>query len=556
MPFVGPAVVFRFLVGTKYLFPDSYKNVLIYSQVYVVEEDHCQAVLLCLCCVLQLSQGHIQVALQLSQQQSVWVNSSAAINNGTWHDVQVVRIGQWVSLSVSAENGQAPPQRSSGMAAGPERLLTIYSDSIFVSDAEHSYDGCLTGLRLDGLEVPLTAQANLHFVVLDSAHGLEAATGGCEIEQCQNNGTLTTPTANSVSASCTCPPGFVGERCEQDFDECASDPCPVAAERCEDLVNGFRCHYDIAPLRGNESPSDSLSIILIVLLLIVVAVSLAVVALRYYSSRKIRKIHHQSMVDHVITNFSAAVSPQDVVHNKDMQGGNVMQYGEEGGGQLDVASEHIDYHQLFRADSADDLDFDEDLENNLDTNICNESIPHVLGNRLLVSNSSTGLSAAFRQGSEEQPESTSEAALSFLKRSAMSLHKGSLPSQDEMVDAEDDELVAVLASGYTYSQPEEVDIYLGRRLQHLNDDDAATDGLVEYEDEGHRADEMSLSHWSQCDNADLEGQAASTSSGPTDVSPDDFDDYDDEGGSVSTATTVLSSLLPPEQRYRLTFMNL
>ncbi|XP_004375704.1 protein crumbs homolog 2 [Trichechus manatus latirostris] len=40
---------------------------------------------------------------------------------------------------------------------------------------------------------------------------------------------------------CRCPPGFEGDDCSVDVDECASQPC-IAGGRCQDLPNGFKCH--------------------------------------------------------------------------------------------------------------------------------------------------------------------------------------------------------------------------------------------------------------------------------------------------------------------------
>ncbi|XP_066223296.1 protein crumbs homolog 2 [Saccopteryx leptura] len=40
---------------------------------------------------------------------------------------------------------------------------------------------------------------------------------------------------------CRCPPGFEGDDCSVDVDECASGPC-LSGGRCQDLPSGFRCH--------------------------------------------------------------------------------------------------------------------------------------------------------------------------------------------------------------------------------------------------------------------------------------------------------------------------
>ncbi|KAM4739821.1 protein crumbs homolog 1 isoform 2-T2 [Anableps anableps] len=45
--------------------------------------------------------------------------------------------------------------------------------------------------------------------------------------------------------SCDCPPGFIGHRCEQDVDECKSNPC-LNGGYCRNLVNRFVCVCDMS----------------------------------------------------------------------------------------------------------------------------------------------------------------------------------------------------------------------------------------------------------------------------------------------------------------------
>lgn len=41
---------------------------------------------------------------------------------------------------------------------------------------------------------------------------------------------------------CLCPPGYVGERCEGDVNECLSNPCdPRGSYNCIQLPNSYRC---------------------------------------------------------------------------------------------------------------------------------------------------------------------------------------------------------------------------------------------------------------------------------------------------------------------------
>lgn len=49
------------------------------------------------------------------------------------------------------------------------------------------------------------------------------------------------PHSNHVSLSrCECLPGYVGQHCEQDYNDCLENKCQHGAE-CVDAVNGYTC---------------------------------------------------------------------------------------------------------------------------------------------------------------------------------------------------------------------------------------------------------------------------------------------------------------------------
>ena len=60
--------------------------------------------------------------------------------------------------------------------------------------------------------------------------------------ECQNGGTCVSD-FSSFNFECLCQPGFTKEKCQEEIDECASNPC-LHGGNCIDMVNGFRCECD------------------------------------------------------------------------------------------------------------------------------------------------------------------------------------------------------------------------------------------------------------------------------------------------------------------------
>ncbi|XP_023274808.1 versican core protein-like isoform X2 [Seriola lalandi dorsalis] len=77
----------------------------------------------------------------------------------------------------------------------------------------------------------------------DSAYSVEASTVNirdllpCTISVCQNGGSCYRRGAQNI---CVCAPGYTGQLCETDVDECQSNPCLNGAT-CLDKVNSFTC---------------------------------------------------------------------------------------------------------------------------------------------------------------------------------------------------------------------------------------------------------------------------------------------------------------------------
>lgn len=73
----------------------------------------------------------------------------------------------------------------------------------------------------------------------------------CQSQPCHNGGTCHNLIANF---SCQCPVGFEGEQCEHDIDECLSNPC-LNGGTCDDRVGTFHCQC-VAGYEGNRCETD------------------------------------------------------------------------------------------------------------------------------------------------------------------------------------------------------------------------------------------------------------------------------------------------------------
>lgn len=61
----------------------------------------------------------------------------------------------------------------------------------------------------------------------------------CLNKACQNHGKCFIDEEDN-SAKCKCEPGFEGDMCEVNIDECASNPC-LNNGKCVDGVNSYYC---------------------------------------------------------------------------------------------------------------------------------------------------------------------------------------------------------------------------------------------------------------------------------------------------------------------------
>uniref|UniRef100_A0A8C0C8X3 Protein crumbs homolog 1 n=1 Tax=Balaenoptera musculus TaxID=9771 RepID=A0A8C0C8X3_BALMU len=257
--------------------------------------------------ILELLSGYVHLSIQVRDQPEVVLFISHSTSDGEWHAVEVT-FAEAVTLALLDESclgtcitrapspfgsdGSTCALQNSFLGGLPEgtahsgvALLNVYN-----RPSIPSLVGCLQDVHLDSN--PITPEN------ISSGWSLNVKAGctrkdWCESQPCHNRGrclnlwlsyqcdcyrpyrgrschrgrfcrytrlpsavcgnektNLTCYNGGNCSefqgeVKCVCWPGFTGEWCEKDIDECASDPC-LNGGQCHDLLNKFQCVCDLA----------------------------------------------------------------------------------------------------------------------------------------------------------------------------------------------------------------------------------------------------------------------------------------------------------------------
>ncbi|XP_004439043.1 PREDICTED: protein crumbs homolog 1 isoform X3 [Ceratotherium simum simum] len=257
--------------------------------------------------MLELLSGYIHLSIQANNQSKVLLYISHNTSDGEWHSLEVV-FAEAVTLTLLDNSckekcitkAPSPFERDGSICTFPNSFLGglpvgttgngVALLNIYNRPSTPSFVGCLQDIKIDSHHI---TPENI-----SSGSSLNIKAGcvrkdWCESQPCQNRGRCTnlwlsyrcdcyrpyeglnclrgkfcrhTRLPSTVCGNektnftcysggsctefqgelrCACRPGFTGEWCEKDIDECASNPC-LNGGLCQDSLNKFQCLCDVA----------------------------------------------------------------------------------------------------------------------------------------------------------------------------------------------------------------------------------------------------------------------------------------------------------------------
>uniref|UniRef100_A0A4W5R2J6 Protein crumbs homolog 2 n=1 Tax=Hucho hucho TaxID=62062 RepID=A0A4W5R2J6_9TELE len=163
--------------------------------------------------------------------------SDLPISDGAWHHLHLAMadplqpVSRW-RLTVDG--------RRVGSTMGTAGNLNFLNDTT-VWMAEN-YTGCLGELRVGGVYLPLVDNQNAPQAARFIRQGGQEPKMGCVgADVCQSQPCLNQGSCQDLwnLLNCSCAPGWEGQFCQRDTDECASGPC--AHGTCTDLLADYQC---------------------------------------------------------------------------------------------------------------------------------------------------------------------------------------------------------------------------------------------------------------------------------------------------------------------------
>lgn len=166
--------------------------------------------------------------------------SDVPVSDGDWHQVELYTSSPRISAS---RWHLAVDGRSAGFSLAAAGNMDFFNSSTVL--LAENYTGCLGEVRIGGVylpffghleeEAPQTSQYIRVGGISEPRLGCTSSSS-CLSDPCLNNGTCT-DLFNLLS--CACGPGWTGERCQENVDECGWQPCVRGT--CRDVPGDYEC---------------------------------------------------------------------------------------------------------------------------------------------------------------------------------------------------------------------------------------------------------------------------------------------------------------------------
>ncbi|XP_062854371.1 protein crumbs homolog 2b [Trichomycterus rosablanca] len=175
-----------------------------------------------------------------NNQEVLAFTSEVEVSDGVWHHVELRKLGTY--YSVKRWHLLIDGQATSFSRAFSANLDFLNHSIVWLAE---NYTGCLGEVRIGGVYLPLVKGAQEEvpqFSRFTTYWGTKEPQLGCRgaplclSQPCLNNGSCQ-DLFNLYS--CNCAPGWEGENCQDDVDECASGPCVNGI--CRDLPGDYQC---------------------------------------------------------------------------------------------------------------------------------------------------------------------------------------------------------------------------------------------------------------------------------------------------------------------------
>ncbi|KAJ8281254.1 hypothetical protein GJAV_G00065390 [Gymnothorax javanicus] len=207
--------------------------------------------------ILEIVNGRLQYKFDCGSGSGIVSVHSTQVNDGEWHSVSLEVDGNYAKLVLDRVH------TASGTAPGTLRTLNL-DDSVYFGGhvrqhaSRHGRSlpissglrGCMEAIVLNGLELPLKAQAPPHAQAPALGHAVMEdmvdVTPGCSLpprEGCSSNPCTNGGTCSSLPNGgyfCKCSASFMGAQCEIGISPCSSNPC-LYGGTCVPRGDDFYC---------------------------------------------------------------------------------------------------------------------------------------------------------------------------------------------------------------------------------------------------------------------------------------------------------------------------